>query len=112
MHQQAKRKEQEVEMFTFNDISRLDKRAMQKILGQIDTRLLATALKAAPEDVEEVIFSNLSKRAGDMVAEERDTIGPVPLSEVLEAQQQILVVIRDMMDKGEIKAAGVGEELV
>ena len=100
------------EMFTFNDISRLDKRAMQKILGQIDTRLLATALKAAPEDVEEVIFSNLSKRAGDMVAEERDTIGPVPLSEVLEAQQQILVVIRDMMDKGEIKAAGVGEELV
>jgi flagellar motor switch protein FliG len=100
------------EMFTFNDISRLDKRAMQKILGQIDTRILATALKAAPEDVEAVIFSNLSKRAGEMVSEERDTIGPVPLSEVLEAQQGILVVIRDMMDKGEIKAAGIGDELV
>ena len=47
-----------------------------------------------------------------MVAEERDTLGPMPLSEVLEAQQQILIVIRDMMDKGDIRPGGIGEEMV
>ena len=48
-----------------------------------------------------------------MVAEERDTLGPMPLSEVLESQQQILVLVRDMMDKGEITVlAGAGEEMV
>lgn len=100
------------QMFTFDDIATLDRRSMQKILGQIDTRILAVALKAAPQDVEETIFSNLSKRAGDMVTEERDTLGPMPLSEVIEAQQQILIVIRDMMDKGELKVSGLGEEMV
>lgn len=100
------------QMFTFDDIATLDRRSMQKVLGQIDTRVLAVSLKAAPADVEENIFSNLSKRAGDMVAEERDTLGPMPLSEVIEAQQQILIVIRDMMDKGELKPGGMGEEMV
>lgn len=100
------------QMFTFDDIATLDKRSMQKVLGQIDTRVLAISLKAAPADVEENIFANLSKRAGDMVAEERDTLGPMPLSEVIEAQQQILIVIRDMMDKGELKPGGMGEEMV
>jgi flagellar motor switch protein FliG len=100
------------QMFTFDDIATLDRRSMQKVLGQIDTRVLAISLKAAPADVEENIFGNLSKRAGDMVAEERDTLGPMPLSEVIEAQQQILIVIRDMMDKGELKPGGIGEEMV
>jgi len=100
------------QMFTFDDIATLDRRSMQKILSQIDTRILAVALKAAPANVEETIFNNLSKRAGAMVAEERDTLGPMPLSEVIEAQQAILIVIRDMMDKGDIKVGGMGEEMV
>ena len=101
------------EMFTFDDIGKLDKKAMQKILGQIDTRVLAVSLKAATEAVEKNIFENLSKRAGEMVGEERDTLGPMPLSEVLESQQQILSIVRDMMDKGEIAAsAGAGEQMV
>lgn len=101
------------EMFTFEDISKLDKKAIQKVLGQIDTKSLAIALKATTLAVEDNIFKNLSKRAGDMVAEERDSLGPMPLSEVLESQQQILLMIRDLMDKGEIRAvAGAGEQLV
>ncbi|MCA8956715.1 MAG: flagellar motor switch protein FliG [Planctomycetes bacterium] len=101
------------EMFTFDDISKLDKKAIQKVLGQIDTRALAVALKATTIGVEENIFNNLSKRAGEMVAEERESLGPMPLSEVLEAQQQILVLVRDMMDKGEISvASGGGEKMV
>jgi flagellar motor switch protein FliG len=100
------------EMFTFDDLSKIDKKSMQKILGQIETRALALAMKATTMSVEENVFGNLSKRAADMVKEERDTLGPTPLSDVVEAQQEILGTVRDMMDKGDIVAAGVGEQLV
>ncbi len=101
------------QMFTFDDVAQLNKKAMQKILGQIDTRVLAVSLKAATEDVEQTIFGNLSKRAGDMVREERDALGPMPLSEVVEAQQSILTTIQDLSDKGEIQVtAGAGEQMV
>ena len=65
-----------------------------------------------PADVEANVLNNLSKRAAAMIAEERDTLGPTPLSEVLEAQQQILLVVRGLLDSGEINASGAGEELV
>jgi flagellar motor switch protein FliG len=94
------------EMFTFEDLAKLDKKAMQKILSQIDTRVLSLAMKATTPRVESTVFGNLSRRAADMVAEERDTLGPTPLSEVVAAQQQILGVVRDLMDRGEISAAG------
>ena len=100
------------EMFTFDDIEKLDKKSMQKILASVDSRQLAVALKAATPPVEQAILGNLSKRASDMVVEERDNLGPTPLSEVVEAQNEILKLIRDMMDKGEIKAGGAAEQMV
>lgn len=101
------------EMFTFDDLAKLPRKAMQRVLTEVDTRALAMSLKAASTEVEEAIFGNLSKRAAGMVAEERDSLGPTPLSEVLEAQQEILTVVRDLMDKGEITAGvGGGDELV
>ena len=100
------------EMFTFDDIEKLDKKSMQKILASVDSRQLAVSLKAATPGVERAILGNLSKRASDMVKEERDNLGPTPLSEVVEAQTEILKLIRDMMDKGEIKAGGAAEQMV
>ena len=100
------------EMFTFEDLARLDKKSMQKILGSIDTRVLAVSLKASPQEVEANIFGNLSKRAAEMVKEERDNLGPMPLSEVVDAQQTILTSVRDLMDKGEIKVAKNSEQIV
>lgn len=101
------------ELFTFDDIARLDKKGVQKVLSQIDSRVLAVAMKVATPEVEQNVFQNLSKRAADMVAEERESLGPMPLSDVLEAQTQILLIIRDMLDKGEISAgAAAGEILV
>jgi flagellar motor switch protein FliG len=99
------------QMFTFEDIGKLDKKAMQKILASVDSRQLAVSLKATTPAVEQAILGNLSKRAGDMVREERDNLGPTPLSEVLSCQHEILQVIRDMMDKGDIRA-GLAEEMV
>lgn len=100
------------EMFTFDDIQTLDKKAMQKVLAAVDSRQLAVSLKAAIPPVEQSILGNLSKRAADMVREERDNLGPTPLSEVLAAQAEILKMIRDLMDKGEIKAGGAAEQMV
>ncbi len=100
------------EMFTFDDIGKLDKKSMQKILAAVDSRQLAVSLKAAIPIVEQAILTNLSKRAADMVKEERDNLGPTPLSEVLQAQNEILGLIRDMMDKGDIKPASAAEQLV
>ncbi|MCA8964832.1 MAG: hypothetical protein H6838_01110 [Planctomycetes bacterium] len=100
------------EMFTFDDIAKLDKKSMQKILASVDSRQLAVSLKATTMAVEQAILTNLSKRAADMVVEERDSLGPTPLSEVLAAQDEILKMIRDMMDKGDIKAGGAAEQLV
>ncbi|MFK7739091.1 MAG: flagellar motor switch protein FliG [Planctomycetota bacterium] len=100
------------EMFTFDDIEKLDKKSMQKILASVDSRELAVSLKAATPAVEQSILTNLSKRASDMVVEERDNLGPTPLSEVVDAQNEILKMIRDLMDKGEIKAGGAAEQMV
>ncbi|MCC7065304.1 MAG: hypothetical protein IT456_21020 [Planctomycetes bacterium] len=100
------------EMFTFDDIAKLDKKAMQKILAAVDSRQLAVSLKAAIPAVEQSILGNLSKRAADMVKEERDSLGPTPLSDVVAAQNEILKMIRDLMDKGDIKAGGAAEQFV
>lgn len=100
------------QMFTFDDLQTLDKKSMQKILASVDSRQLAVSLKATIPPVEEAILTNLSKRASDMVIEERDNLGPTPLSDVLEAQTEILKLIRDMMDKGDIKAGSAAEEMV
>lgn len=100
------------EMFTFDDLAELDKKSMQKVLGSIDTTVLATALKACSPEAEENVFNNLSKRAAEMVIDERDAKGPTPLSEVLESQKQILATVRTMMDSGEVLAVSGGEQLV
>ena len=100
------------EMFTFDDIAKLDKKSMQKILASVDSRQLAVSLKATTAAVEDAILTNLSKRAADMVREERDSLGPTPLTEVLAAQAEVLKLIRDLIDKGEIKAGGAAEQMV
>ncbi len=101
------------QMFTFDDLAKLDKKSMQKILGSVDTAVLALALKACSSEAEAAVFDNLSKRARDMVVDERDAKGPVPLSEVLDAQREILDQVRQLMESGEVLVAGgAGEQLV
>ncbi|MEW6746792.1 MAG: flagellar motor switch protein FliG [Planctomycetota bacterium] len=99
--------------FGFGDLVHIEKRSMQKVLSTIDTRSLALALKAAEPEVEEHILSNMSKRSRAIVLEEREVLGPVPLSEVLEAQKAILATVRSLRDAGEIKLSrGSDDELV
>lgn len=99
-------------MFVFEDIMLLDDRAVQLVMRQVDTHDVALALKTASEDVAEKIFKNMSKRAGEMLKEDIEFMGPVRLREVEEAQQRIVTVIRQLEDTGEIIIARGGESEV
>lgn len=99
-------------MFTWNDLASVDKRSMQKILGSVDTRTLAVALKACVADVEENVASNLSTRVKAMVIEERELVGAVPMSEVLTARGEIMKAVHTLIESGEFQPARSGEELV
>jgi flagellar motor switch protein FliG len=85
---------------------------MQKILGSIETRTLALALKASPQDVQDNILSNLSARVRLMVAEEKELAGAVPMTDVQSARGEILKNVRALMESGEFKPARAGAELV
>jgi flagellar motor switch protein FliG len=100
------------QMFTFEDLGKLDRKSMQRVLSAVDSRQLALALKAAIPSVEQAILGNLSKRATDLVQEERDSLGPTPLSEVLAAQTGIVRLIRDLMDRGDIRAPNAVEQMI
>lgn len=99
-------------MFTWDDIADVDRRSMQAILGSVDTRTLSIALKACRPEVEDNIVSNLSSRVKDMVAEERELSGAMPMSEVLQAREDIMKGVRAMIENGEFKPAKGGDELV
>jgi len=93
-------------MFVFEDIILVDDRGVQKLLRKVETMELAVALKAASEEVKEKIFKNMSQRAGEMLKEEIEDMGPVRMKEVEDAQQNITNIIQEMETKGELIIAG------
>jgi len=88
-------------LFTFEDVVSVQDEALRKILTEIDNRVIALALKTANEEIEKKFFSNMSKRVGDSVKEEKDLLGPRLLSEVESAQQQIVEAVKRLEAKGE-----------
>jgi len=100
-------------MFVFEDLLLVDDRGVQKLLRKVETMELAIALKAASEEVKEKIFKNMSERAGEMLKEEIEDMGPVRMKEVDDAQQNITNIIQEMETKGELIIAGRrGEEII
>jgi flagellar motor switch protein FliG len=100
-------------MFTFDDIVLLDGRSIQRVIRDVDPKDLQLALKVASEQVQEVIFNNMSKRMADTFREEMEYMGPVRLRDVEDAQQRIVAVIRRLEEAGEIIVArGGGDDIV
>lgn len=100
-------------MFVFEDILTLDNRSIQRVLREVDNNDLGIALKGSNEDVQNTIFSNLSKRLASMIKEDMDYMGPVRLRDVEEAQQKIVNIIRKLEDSGEIVISrGGGDEII
>ena len=100
-------------MFVFEDILSLEDKTIQRVLRDVDNNDLGIALKGTSEEVQNVIFNNLSKRLAAMIKEDMDFMGPVRMKDVEEAQQKIVAVIRRLEDAGEIIIArGGGDEIV
>jgi len=100
-------------MFVFEDLVLVDDRGFQKLLRRVETVELAIALKAASEEVKNKVFKNMSERAGAMLQEEMEDIGPVRMKEVSDAQNGITNIIQEMEAKGEIIISGRrGEEII
>ena len=100
-------------MFVFEDILTLDNRSIQRFLREVDNNQLAIALKGATEEVQNVIYANMSKRMAEMIKEDIEYMGPVRLKDVEEAQQKIVNVIRKLEDAGEIVISrGGGDEII
>ena len=99
-------------MFVFEDILSLDDRSVQRVLREVDNNELAVALKGSTEEVQNLIFSNLSSRLATMIKEDMDFMGPVRMKDVEEAQQ-IVNIIRKLEDSAEIIISrGGGDEIV
>lgn len=97
-------------MFVFENIITLDDRTVQRILREVDNKDLILALKGASEEVRQLIFRNLSKRAAELLKEDLSIVGPVRLRNVEEAQQRIVNVIRQLESAEEIVVARGGED--
>ena len=100
-------------MFVFEDILLLDDRSIQRVLRDVENADLELALKSSTEEVQNVIFRNLSKRLAAMIKEDMDFMGPVRMKDVEEAQQKIVAVIRKLEDSGDIVISrGGGDDIV
>lgn len=100
-------------MFVFEDIVILDNRAIQRVIREVDNEDLRLALKVASEEVQKVIFSNMSTRMAETFREEMEYMGPVRLRDVEEAQTRIVSVIRRLEEIGEIIIArGGGDDII
>ncbi|MEM9703142.1 MAG: flagellar motor switch protein FliG [Planctomycetota bacterium] len=96
-------------MFVFDDLLKLDGKAIQALLKEVENSRWAVALKGAGQELTDKILGNLSQRAADMLREEMEYLGPVKLSEVEAAQGAVVDTVRRLEDAGEI-AVGNGAE--
>ena len=101
-------------MFTFEDLAKLDASSVQTLLRAIEKETLAVAMKGAPDKLREFFFENMTARAGKMLKEDMEVMGPVRLRDVDEAQARMINIAKDLAAKGEIMIAknNGDEELV
>ncbi len=97
-------------MFTFDDVEKIDDKGMQALLKEVQTESLVIALKGATPTLREKVFANMSTRAAETLREDLESRGPVRLSEVESEQKEMLKIVRRLIDEGQIVIAGGGDE--
>jgi flagellar motor switch protein FliG len=97
-------------MFVFEDLAKLDPGGIQTLLRAVEKDSLALALKGASEALRELFFSNMSERASKIMREDMETMGPVRLKDVDQAQMAMVQVAKDLAAKGEIMLVGQGAD--
>ena len=99
-------------MFTFENLSAVDNRAIQTLMRNVEPDMLMTALKGAHEYVKDKFFDNMSARARVMFIDEMESKGPLRITDVEEAQKAIMRIARKLSDKGELVLSGRGDDFV
>jgi flagellar motor switch protein FliG len=97
-------------MFTFDDLAKLDDKTMQRVLRDVSKSDLALALKAASEKLKDLVYRNLSERARENLKEEIEVLGPQLAKNVYSSQRRIVDAVRSLEEAGEIVIAGGGGE--
>jgi flagellar motor switch protein FliG len=99
-------------LFVFDNLLKVDDRGMQAILREVQSDVLSVALKGADEAVREKIFKNMSKRAGEILRDDIASKGPVRLTDVEQAQKEIVAVAHRLAEEGTIMLASGGDDFV
>jgi flagellar motor switch protein FliG len=97
-------------MFVFDDLLKLDNKAIQAVLKEVASDTLISALKGAQPELKEKILSNMSSRAAETLREDLESRGPMRLSEVEAQQKEILKTVRRLADEGQIVVGGGGAD--
>ena len=98
-------------MFIFEDLLQIENRHFRDILQNVDNQLLIKALKTTSDEMKNKVFSNLSERASEMLKEDMEVMGPVKLSEVEEAQQEIIKIAKRLESEGRIILTKGGDDV-
>jgi flagellar motor switch protein FliG len=97
-------------MFVFDDVLKLDDKAIQLMLKEVASDVLIVALKGAQPELKEKILSNMSSRAAETLREDLESRGPMRLSEVEAQQKEILKTVRRLAEEGQIVIGGGGAD--
>jgi flagellar motor switch protein FliG len=100
-------------MFTFEDLTKIDGPGIQTLLRNVDNGKLGLALKGASEKLRELFFANMSERAAKILRDDMETMGPVRLRDVEEAQVMLVNAAKDLAAAGQIFIAdGKDDEML
>jgi flagellar motor switch protein FliG len=97
-------------MFTFDDLAKLDDKGMQSLLREVQSESLVIALKGATPELRDKVFKNMSTRAAETLREDLEARGPVRVSEVEAEQKEMLKTVRRLMDEGQIALSSGGAD--
>ena len=97
-------------MFTFDDLEKLEDKAIQTLMKEVQTESLVIALKGATPEMREKVFRNMSTRAAETLREDLDSRGPVRVSEVESEQKELLKIVRRLADEGQIQLSSGSDD--
>jgi flagellar motor switch protein FliG len=98
------------QMFLFEDILHFDARTVQLIINEMEKADMVMGLKGVGEELTQKFLGNMSNRAADMLREDMEALGPVPLKDVKDAQSRIIKKIKELEDDGQISTRKMEEE--
>jgi flagellar motor switch protein FliG len=105
-------RELKAKLFTFDDLTALDSRSMQRLLRELDSKQLAVAMKGASDGISNLVFSSMSSRAADMLRDDIDAMGPVRLADVEAAQKSIVDAAMRLEEEGVLTLPRGGDDVL